>query len=229
MKVLKIDTLICTIIATVITAAYYLVAASVLHNGLGSISIPTGIGVVEGLADMFTESFGKWSYGLFMFGAFCTLYSTLCVSAAAFGRLWTDFFESLQFIRVDRPEAKRKWHRFFQTFWPALWLVFFLGIPKPMTILIWGLRFNGLWLPFLSLAVAFLAKKLDSQVKPSAASSIALWLTIACILVFTFGYFVLSTESSLTYRSVFSILTVGFTFYTILVCVRVKDITDFDK
>ncbi len=119
--------------------------------------------------------------------------------------------------------------RNFQTFWPALWFVFFLGIPKPMTILIWGLRFNGLWLPFLWLAVAFFARKIDSQVKPSTGSSIALWLTIACILVFTFGYFVLSTDASLTYRLVFSILTVVFTLYTILACVRVKDVMDFDK
>jgi len=227
LNVLKTDTLICTVIATVITVALYLVAAAVFHYGLGR--VPTGIGVVEGLAGIFTESLGKWSYGLFMFGAFCALYSTLCVSAAAFGRLWTDFFDSLQLIRVDSPEAKRKWHRFFQTFWPALWLVFFLGIPKPMTILIWGLRFNGLWLPFLSLAVAFLAKKVDREVKPSTGSSIALWLTIACILTYTFGYFVMDSGASLSYRLVFSIMTVVFTLYTILVCVRVKDVMDFDK
>jgi Mn2+/Fe2+ NRAMP family transporter len=227
MNVLKTDTLICTVIAVVITVILYLVAASVFHYGLGR--VPTGIGVVAGLAGMFTESFGKWSYGLFMFGVFCALYSTLCVSAAAFGRLWTDLFDSLQIIRVDSLEEKRKWHRFFQTFWPALWLVFFLGIPKPMTILIWGLRFNGLWLPFLSLAVAFLAKKTASEVKLSTGSSIALWLTIACILTYTLGYFMLSTGASLTYRLVFSILTVVFTLYTILVCVRVKDVKDFDK
>ncbi|UCF94836.1 MAG: Nramp family divalent metal transporter [Desulfobacterales bacterium] len=227
MKVLKIDALICTMIAATITVAYYLLAASVFYYGLGT--VPTGIGVVEGLAGIFTESFGKWSYGLFMFGAFCTLYSTLCVSAAAFGRLWTDFFDSLQFIKADRPEAKTKWYRFFQTLWPALWLAFFLGIPKPMTILIWGLRFNGLWLPFLSLAAAFLAKKADSEVKPSTGSSIALWLTIACILVFTLGYFVLITDAPLAYRVVFSILTVVFALYTVLACFRVKDFKDFDQ
>jgi len=214
MNVLKTDVLICTVIATVITVALYLLAASVFHYGLDS--VPTGIGVVAGLARMFTETFGKWAYGLFMLGAFCALYSTLCVSAAAFGRLWTDLFDSLKIIKVDNLEAKRKWHRFFQTFWPALWLVFFLGIPKPMTILIWGLRFNGLWLPFLSLAVAFLANKTDSEVKLSRGSSIALWLSIACIIIYTLGYFVLSTGASLTYRLVFSILTVGFAVYTIL-------------
>ena len=218
MRVLKTDALICTVITTIITAAYYLVSASILHYGLGK--VPTGIGVVEGLANMFTESYGKWSYGIFMSGAFCTLYSTVYVVAAAFGRLWTDFFDSLQVIRVDSPEARLKWHRFFQTFWPALWLAFFLGIPKPMTILIWGLRFNGLWLPFISLAVAYLAKELSSEVKLSTVSSIALWLTIACILVYTLGYFLLSTGESLSYRLVFSILTIVFTFYTILVCTK---------
>ena len=89
-----------------------------------------------------------------------------------------------------------------------------------MTILIWGLRFNGLWLPFISLAVAYLAKEVYSGVKLSTASSIALWLTIACILIYTLGYFVLSTGESLSYRLVFSILTIVFTFYTILVCTK---------
>ena len=98
-----------------------------------------------------------------------------------------------------------------------------------MTILIWGLRFNGLWLPFLSLAVAFLAKKVDREVKPSTGSSIALWLTIACILTYTFGYFVMDSGASVSYRLVFSIMTVVFTLYTILVCVRAKDVMDFDK
>jgi Mn2+/Fe2+ NRAMP family transporter len=218
MRVVKTDALICTVIATLITVAYYLLAASIFHYGLGK--VPMGIGVVEGLANMFTESYGKWSYGIFMFGVFCTLYSSLCVIAAALGRLWTDFFDSLQVIGVDSPEVRRKWHRFFQTFWPALWLVFFLGIPKPMTILIWGFRFNGLWLPFISLAVACLAKEVSSEVKLSTASSIALWLTIACILIYTLGYFVLSTGEPLSYRLAFSILTVAFTFYTILICTK---------
>jgi len=62
MTVLKADALICTLIATVITIAYYLIAAAILRHGLGI--VPTGIEVVKGLANMFTESYGGWSYGL---------------------------------------------------------------------------------------------------------------------------------------------------------------------
>jgi len=218
MAVVKADALICTLIATVITIAYYLVAASILHYGLGT--VPTGMGVVKGLASMFTESYGRWSYGIFMFGAFCTLYSTLYVNAAFWGRAWTDLFGSLKMIRVDDPEARLKWHRFFQMFWPGLWLIFFLGIPKPMTILIWGLRFNGLWLPFISLGVAYLAKVVLSEVKLSRGAFIALWATIGCILVYTMTYFGLSAEEPLFYRWGFSMLTAAFTTYTIVVCAK---------
>jgi Mn2+/Fe2+ NRAMP family transporter len=218
MTVLKADALICTLIATVITIAYYLVAASILHYGLGT--VPTGINVVKGLASMFTESYGRWSYGIFMFGAFCTLYSTLYVGAAASGRLWTDLFDSLKIIKLGSPGTRLKWHRFFQMFWPGLWLVFFLGIPKPMTTLIWGVRFNGLWLPFISLAVAYLSKDLFSDVRLSRGTSIALWATIGCILVYTMGYFVLSTGEPLFFRWGFSILTAVFTVYTIVACVK---------
>jgi Mn2+/Fe2+ NRAMP family transporter len=218
MAVLKADALICTLIATIITIAYYLVSASILHYGLGK--VPTGIPVVEGLASMFTESYGRWSYGIFMFGAFCTLYSTFYVNSAAWGRLWTDFFNSLRIIEVDRPEARRRWHRFFQTLWPTLWLLFFLGIPKPMIMLIWGVRFNGLWLPFLALAVAYLAKLVLDEVRGSRITFIALWTTIGIILAYTTAYFILSTVEPLLYRWAFSILTAGCAIYTIAICTK---------
>lgn len=218
MTVLKADAFICTLIATIITIAYYLVAASILHYGLGE--VPTGIEVVKGLANMFTESYGTWSYGVFMFGGFCTLYSTLYVNAAFWGRAWTDLFDSLGIIKVETAGTRLKWHRFFQTFWPGIWLVFFLGIPRPMTILIWGVRFNGLWLPFISLGVACLAKEVLREVKLSRASAIALWATIGCIIVYTMGYFVMSTQESLFYRWGFSILTAALTVYTIFVCAK---------
>ncbi len=218
MTVLKADALICTLIATIITIAYYLVAASILHYGLGQ--VPTGIEVVKGLANMFTESYGRWSYGIFMFGAFCTLYSTLYVNAAFWGRAWTDLLDSLGMIKVENPAARLRYHRFFQTFWPGIWLVFFLGIPKPMTILIWGVRFNGLWLPFISLGVAYLAKEVLREVKLSMVSSIALWATIGCIIIYTMGYFVMSIEEPLLYRLVFSILTAALTIFTVFVCAK---------
>jgi FtsH-binding integral membrane protein len=89
-----------------------------------------------------------------------------------------------------------------------------------MTILIWGVRFNGLWLPFISLAVAYLSKDLFSDVRLSRGTSIALWATIGCILVYTMGYFVLSTGEPLFFRWGFSILTAVFTVYTIVACVK---------
>ena len=137
-----------------------------------------------------------------------------------FGRAWTDLFDSLGIIKTETAGARLKWHRFFQTFWPGIWLVFFLGIPKPMTILIWGARFISLWLPFISLAAAYLAKEVLSEAKLSRASAIALWVTIGCIIVYTMGYFLMSTQESLLYRWGFSVLTAALTVYTIFVCAK---------
>ena len=89
-----------------------------------------------------------------------------------------------------------------------------------MTILIWGARFVSLWLPFISLAVAYLAKEVLREVKLSRAAAIALWATIGCIIVYTMGYFLMSTQESLLYRWGFSILTAALTVYTIFVCAK---------
>jgi len=217
-NVIKADALICTGIATVITIAYYLISASILFTVLKV--VPDGMEVAKGLASMFTETYGRWSYGLFMFGGFCTLYSTVYVNAAFSGRVWTDIGESLKLVKIETEKDRLWWHRFFQMFWPGLWLLFFVGVPKPMAILLWGLRFNGLWLPFLALGVLFLARHTLKDIKMSLAGQIALWATVVLMIAYTFMYFILSAKEPLWYRWGFAIALVAFTAYTLVMTLQ---------
>ena len=81
-----------TLLATVITAAYFLVGCAILHQ---KGEVPSGIKVVEQLSQIYTETYGQWSYSIFMFGGFCTLFSTIVVVVAASGRMWTDLLSSM--------------------------------------------------------------------------------------------------------------------------------------
>jgi len=220
MNVIRADALICTLIATVITIAYYLISSSILYAGLKV--VPDGMEVAKGLASMFTETYGRWSYALFMFGGFCTLYSTVYVNAAFSGRVWTDICDSLKLVKLETEEQRVKWHRFFQMFWPGMWLLFFIGIPKPMTILLWGLRFNGLWLPFLALGVLFIARHTLKDIRMSTGEHIALWATVAVMIVYTFMYFILSVQEPLWYRRGFAVVLAAFTVYTLVMTFRHK-------
>ena len=73
--------------------------AAVLHSQ--GIEV-TGTRVVDELSRMFTDSYGPWSRGIFLIGAFCTLFSTLIVGIAAFARMWGDMFTCLGRHRKDR-------------------------------------------------------------------------------------------------------------------------------
>lgn len=79
-KVLQLDAGVATLLAGVITAAYFLVGCAILHK---KGEVPSGMKVVEQLSQIYTETYGAWSYGVFMFGGFCTLFSTIVVVVAA--------------------------------------------------------------------------------------------------------------------------------------------------
>ena len=92
MRVLALDAGVCTGIALVITCAYYLLGASVLSKLQ---VLPAGVEVVDQVSLIFTETLGPTAKGVFMVGAFCTLFSTLLVFAASSGRIGADFLHQL--------------------------------------------------------------------------------------------------------------------------------------
>ena len=94
-NVIRLDAGLATLIATVVTAAFFLLGAAVLfRQGVK----PTGFAVVEQIASVYTATYGEWSRWMFYLGAFCTLFSTLVVYTAASGRMWTDLFTSLGLV-----------------------------------------------------------------------------------------------------------------------------------
>ena len=82
------DALACTLIATAITCAYYLLGVSVLKQ---LNVLPQGMKVVEQVSLIFTETIGGWPHYIFMFGGFCTLFFTLLVFTASAGHTSVDF------------------------------------------------------------------------------------------------------------------------------------------
>ncbi len=184
--VMRADALICTGLATVITFAYYVIGAAVLH---GLKVLPEGMDVVRDISSIFTETYGKWAYWLFTFGAFCTLYSTLTVCTAAVGRMWTDLSASLGFTVWDDEKARFKWIRFFQVFFLLLWLGFSLGIPRPVMLIVFGASANGLNLAVFAVGVLLIVRKVDKvdrEVAMGRFSNFMLTFTTAI----TFIYFI---------------------------------------
>ena len=126
-RVLRIDAGAATLLATIITAAYFLLGAAILFR-LGQ--VPQGPEVVDKMSGIFTYTYGDWSRGLFLVGAFCTLFSTLLAATAANGRIYTDLFCSLGLVNRDRPESVHRSHRLFQTLFLTGVLTVFFWLPE---------------------------------------------------------------------------------------------------
>lgn len=198
-RILQIDVGVATFLTTIITAAYFLMGAAVLHRqGI----VPSVHGVVEELSRMFTESYGPWSRGLFQFGAFCTLFSTLIVGIAAFARMWGDMFVCLGTIAKNDARGILKCHRIAEASYliviPVIaifgesasrWL---FGTDKvgPATLVIAGQYVSGLFCtPLLIFAICWLAFRTDSRVRMGRASAVCLVISVvaitACLLIST--------------------------------------------
>lgn len=183
MRVLVADASVCTAIALVITCAYYLLGASIL-NKLNV--IPEGFKVVEQVSLIFTESIGTWAEGVFLFGAFCTLFSTLLVFAASSGRIGVDFLRQVGVSALDREEARRMALRALQIGFPLLWLFVLWAYGKnPFFLLLLGANANNLLLIPLAYGVVHLAMRTASRVRMPMWAELGLMLTIWVIINFT--------------------------------------------
>lgn len=126
-RVLRVDTGAATLLATVITGAYFLVGATILHR---QEKVPSGPDVIEQISAIYTETYGAWSYGIFMIGGFCTLFSTLIVAIAATERMWTDLLSSMGVFDWQNEKARRRCNRTFQTLYLVGYLVITLFVRR---------------------------------------------------------------------------------------------------
>jgi Mn2+/Fe2+ NRAMP family transporter len=186
LRVLRLDTASATLLATVITAAYYLVASAVLHERVvrNEMKVPEGMDVVEQISAIFTEIYGPWSYWIFMFGGFCTLFSTLVVVTAATGRMWSDLLSSMGWIDWENESSRRRCNRTFQTIYLTAFLLIevFVNIPPGQRVII-GQYINGLVnTPLIMFGICWLAFHTDRRVRMSRFTAVMLFATVAVIL-----------------------------------------------
>lgn len=182
MKVMKADALVCTLIATIITCAYYLLGASILNKLQ---VLPQGMKVVEQVSLIFTAAIGTWTKGFFMFGGFCTLFSTLLVFAASAGRIGVDFLNQAGLFAARDPQRDRQWMRLLQVAFPFLWLCVIWVEPQSLFLILVGANANNLLLIPLAYGVLHLAMRAPQEERMSLWAELGLLLTIWVIINFT--------------------------------------------
>ncbi len=182
--VMRLDAAVATTIATLVTLAYFLMGAAILHPlFLQTRQLPANEDVVRDVSRIFTASYGRWSYWLFMFGGFCTLYSTLVVVAAATGRMFADLLCSMKYADWQDDRARGRLIRGFTLGFLCLLFVLATLFPKrPDALVVFGQFANGIFnTPLIIVGILTMAWQTDRRLRMGAVSLCLLLLSVAVI------------------------------------------------
>jgi Mn2+/Fe2+ NRAMP family transporter len=185
-SVMYLDALLAMVVYTLVTAAFYLLGAAVLH---GQGSVPEGYGMIETLSRMYTETLGPWAKSVFLFGALAVLYSTMFTAAASWTRIFPDAFGQMGLIDFFNPEARKKAVAWMAWGFPLVWALLFLFIRLPVVmVLMGGFVTSILLLLVVYAALYFRYYRLPPGLRPGRTYDTALWISaVAIVLVGLYG------------------------------------------
>ena len=183
--VMYLDALLSMVVYTIVTAAFYLLGAAVLHR---SGEVPEGYRMIGVLSRIFTETLGPWAETLFLVGAFTALYSTLFTATASWARVWGDAFGQLGWLPFGTVEERRRSIAIFSWIFPFAWCFFFLFFQSPvMMVILGGAATSVLLLLIVWVAWVYRYRELPQALTPSRVYDVFFWLSVASILVVS-GY-----------------------------------------
>jgi len=182
-RVVQTDVWVTLVILTFATLSFYFLGAGVL-NRLGE--LPSGTDTITVLSNMFTATLGPWAFWLFIFGAFCILFSTTLSGIGAGSRSFPDLMVTFGFIDRQNLARRKKWTRGYIVAMPVISMLIYVFYQEPITLVIFGATFGAFMLPVQSFMTLYLqAKQMDQRIRPRV------WVT-ACIFVIFFVQAILS-------------------------------------
>ncbi len=184
-KVMYLDAVLSMVVYTIVTAAFYLLGAAVLHS---QGEVPEGYEMIEVLSRIFTVTLGPWAKFLFLIGAFAALYSTLFTATASWARVWGDAFGELGWMKFKTKSEQKKTLAILTWVLPMVWCILFLFIQAPvMMIILGGIATSILLLIIVYVAIHFRYRELPLALRPSIGYDIFFWISTISILVVS-GY-----------------------------------------
>lgn len=179
-KVMELDAIAAMIIYTLVTAAFYLLGAAVLH---GRGEIPQGYEMIETLSNMYTETLGSQAKIVFLLGAVVVLFSTLFSALAAWTRQLSDIFGQIGWINYEDEKQRKKSIAILAFVLPVIWVSLFLFIQLPVLMVLFGGAVTSIILLLvIYAAIHFRLHMTPLAFKPKIRYDIALILSILVII-----------------------------------------------
>jgi len=179
-RVMYLDALLSMLVYTLVTAAFYLLGAAVLHS---SDLVPEGYEMVESLSRIYTETLGPWARSVYLFGALIVLFSTLFAALASWTRIFSDCFGQIGWIDFYNPNVRKRSIAILAWVFPLCWALLFIFIKLPvLMILIGGFVTSILLLIVVYAAFHFRYRRLPASLQPSRLYDLALFLSALVIV-----------------------------------------------
>jgi manganese transport protein len=181
-RVMYLDALASMVVYTVITAAFYILGAAVLH---ASGDVPAGDALIQTLTRMYTESLGPWTRGVFLAGGFFVLYSTVFSALAAWTRTFADAAGRFGMINFDDAAARRRAVVGLAWFFPTAWAALFMAVGQPVDMVTWGgVATAAILIVVVVAAIDFRWRRTPAEMRPGPLYDAALVLSIASLAAF---------------------------------------------
>ncbi len=134
-RVMYMDAFLSMIVYTVVTAAFFLLGASILYERG---DLPEGYQMIESLSRIYTESVGPTAKNIFLMGSFVVLFSTLFAALAIRTRVFSDLFGVVGWIDFSNMRSRLRTIRILAAVFPVLWTIAFLLIKLPVLMVTIG-------------------------------------------------------------------------------------------
>lgn len=178
-NIMYLDAIAAMVVYTVVTAAFYLLGAAILHNrGV----VPEGNQLIETVALIYTESLGEGVRMIYLVGAFFVLYSSLFASLAAWTRMYSDIFGQLGWINFLNVAQRNRVIAILAWIIPLTWALAYFFIELPVIMILFGGIVGSILLFIIVFAAINFRYKKVQVFQPSLIYDIALWISIISII-----------------------------------------------
>jgi len=134
-RVMYMDAFLSMVVYTVVTAAFFLLGASILYQRG---EVPEGYQMIEIISRIYTDSVGPAAKNIFLLGSFVVLFSTLFAALAIRTRVFSDLFGVLHWIDFGDLRVRMRTIRILAIVFPVLWTIAFLLIKLPVLMVTIG-------------------------------------------------------------------------------------------
>jgi len=179
-RVMQLDAVVAMIIYTLVTAAFYLLGAAILH---GRGEVPGGNRLVELIANIYTETLGRGVRNAYLVGAFFVLFSSVFATLAYWTRLFPDIAGQFGWITSSDLKTRTKAVAILAWSFPVLWMVAYYFIGSPVFMILSGGVIGAVLLFLIAYAALWFRYHRNVVVAASPVYDIFLWLSAVSILL----------------------------------------------